>query len=107
MTFIGISLIAAVAWVALLKSDILIARLRVQTAADIAALSAAQSGCAAAAVIAAANQARLESCLVERATLGARVRACADLHMGVLPRFTLCTRARAGIQAERSSSPDG
>lgn len=100
MAVMVLGFIAVVAWVALLKSDVVLTRLRVQTAADMAALTAAERGCAIAGDIAQQNGARLDSCQAEAGMLSARVRVCADARVNPLRGVTVCAQAHAGTRIE-------
>ena len=100
MAMIAVAFLAAVTWVALLKCDLVLTRMRVQTAADVAALTAAQMGCPPAADIARRNGARLDSCQADAGTLSSRVRVCVDARVDLPRGFTVCAHARAGTRME-------
>lgn len=92
------TVLGVVAWVALVGVNLTMSRLRAQTTADLAALSAAGLDCAAAETVVAANGASLLDCTVTPEDGSVTVHIHLRAQQAPMPGFTVSAAARAGVR---------
>ena len=92
------AVLGVVAWAAVAGIGLTACRLRAQTTADLAALTAVSRDCAAAGAVAAANGASLHTCTQDPADSSITLRVQLIVRQRPLPHFTMSAAARAGVR---------